>query len=242
MVAAPPLTRADLGSHTIERLRDGRYWQPDLFVVQWRDRRYIVKDYRARPPLFRWGAGLFSISREAKNYRRLAGLPGIPMFGGRIDRYALAVEFIPGRNADRFATGELSAGFFKELRAIIQGVHDRGVVLGDLRNSKNIMVTEQGRPVLIDFSTGFSRGGWWNPLQRWLYRIFERDDFLGVAKLKRRYAPELMTDEERRELDEGLPFERPAHALRDAFKHLVKRLAGAGTTRKRGVKDQKRSG
>jgi len=232
VVGAAALTRAELGRQTSELLRAGRYWQPDLVLVQWQGRRYVVKDYRARPPLYRWSVGALATCRESKNYRRLAGLPGIPAFGGRIDRYALAVEFIPGRNADRFTQGELPAAFFPELRTIIQGVHDRGVVLGDLRNSKNIMVTEQGRPVLIDFSTGFGRGGWWNPLQRWLYRIFEQDDFLGVAKLKRRYAPELMTDEERRALEEGLPFERPAHALRDAFKHIVKRLVGPGQKEK----------
>jgi hypothetical protein len=233
VVGTPPLTRSELSRQTSELLRAGRYWQPDLFLVHWQGRRYVVKDYRARPPLYRWSVGVLATCRESRNYRRMAGLPGIPAFGGRIDRYALAVEFIDGRNADRFKKGELSAAFFSELRTVIQGVHDRGVVLGDLRNSKNIMVTEQGRPVLIDFSTGFGRGGWWNPLQRWLYRIFEQDDFLGVAKLKRRYAPELMTDEERRGLDEGLPFERPAHALRDAFKHLVKRLAGTGQKEKR---------
>lgn len=233
MVGAAPLTRSELGSQTSEPLRAGRYWQPDLFLVRWNGRRYVVKDYRARPPLYRWSVGVLATCRESKNYRRLAGLPGIPAFGGRIDRYALAVEFIAGRNADLFKRGELPAAFFSELLTIIQGVHDRGVVLGDLRNSKNIMVTEQGRPVLIDFSTGFSRGGWWNPLQRWLYRIFEQDDCLGVAKLKRRYAPELMTDEERRGLEEGLPFERPAHALRDAFKQIVKRLVGPGQKVKR---------
>jgi hypothetical protein len=233
VVVAAALTRAELSSLTSECLRAGRYWQPDLWLVQWRGRPYVVKDYRSRPPLYRWSIGLLATRRESKNYQRLAGLPGIPAFGGRIDRFALAVEYIPGRNADRFKKGELPAAFFSELRAVIQGVHDRGVVLGDLRNSKNIMVTEQGRPMLIDFSTGFGRGGWWNPLQRWLFRIFERDDFLGVAKLKRRYAPELMTDDERRGLAEGLPFERPAHALRDAFKHLVKRLAGPGKKKKR---------
>lgn len=228
MVGAAPLTRSELGSQTSELFRAGRYWQPDLFLVQRQGRRYIVKDYGARPPLYRWSVGMLATCRESKNYRRLAGLPGIPDFGGRIDRYALAVELIAGRNADRFKRGELPATFFTELRTIIQGVHDRGVVLGDLRNSKNIMVTEQGRPMLIDFSTGFSRGGWWNPLQRWLYAIFERDDYLGVVKLKRRYAPELMTEEERLALEEGLPFERTAHVLRDAFKHIVKRLVGSG--------------
>ncbi|MBI3620614.1 MAG: hypothetical protein HY208_00300 [Nitrospirae bacterium] len=230
------LTRTELGDSPHELLRAGRYWQPDLFLVSRQGRRYVVKDYRARPPMYRWTAGILSTWREAKNYRRLAGLPGIPAFGGRIDRYALAVEFIPGRNADRFQKGELSPAFFSELRTIIQGVHDRGVVLGDLRNSKNIMVTEQGRPVLIDFSTGFGRGGWWNPLQRWLYRIFEQDDFLGVAKLKRRYAPELMTEEERRGLEEGLPLEGPAHALRDGFKAVVKRVVGAGQQGKKRIK------
>lgn len=237
MVVAAPLTRSELNSETSELLRAGRYWQPDLLLVNWQGRRYVVKDYRARPPLYRWSVGVLATFRESRNYRRLAGLPGIPAFGGRIDRYALAVELIPGRNADRFKKGELPAAFFSELRTIIQGVHDRGVVLGDLRNSKNIMVTEQGRPMLIDFSTGFGRGGWWNPLQRWLYGIFERDDYLGVAKLKRRYAPELLTDEERQGLDTGLPFERPAHALRDAFKHIVKRVVGTGQKGKKRMKD-----
>ncbi len=236
MVAAAPLTRTELDGHTGELLRAGRYWQPDLFIVHRQGRRYVVKDYRARPRIYRWSIGIMATWREAKNYRRLAGLPGIPAFGGRIDRYALAVEFIPGRNADRFTQGELPAAFFSELRTIIQGVHERGVVLGDLRNSKNIMVTEQGRPVLIDFSTGFGRGGWWNPLQRWLYRIFEQDDLLGVAKLKRRYAPELMTDEERRGLEEGLPLERPAHAMRDTFKAVIKRVIGPGQQGKNRVK------
>jgi RIO-like serine/threonine protein kinase len=166
--------------------------------------------------------------RESGNYHRLAGLEGIPAFGGRIDRYALAVEFIPGRNADRFRRGDLPASFFDELHRIVTGVHGRGVVLADLRNSKNIMVTEQWRPVLIDFSTAFSRGQWWNPVQRWLYGVFERDDYLGIAKLKRRYAPELMTEEERGALERGLPLEGPAHAVRDAFKKSLKWLFGPG--------------
>ena len=205
-----------------QRLRSGRYWQPDLGVVEWGGRRYVVKDYRARPPVYRWTVGLVATWREAKNYQRLAGLPGIPAFGGRIDRYALAVAWVPGRNADRFEPGQLPASFFEELRRIVMGVHERHIALADLRNSKNIMVTDQGRPVLIDFSTAFSRGRWWNPLQRWLYRIFEQDDYLAIAKLKRRYAPELMTEEERRGLEKGLPLERPAHAVRDAFKTGVK--------------------
>lgn len=225
---AGPLTRADLSAPTTRSLRPGRYWQPDLTVVEWNGRPYVVKDYRARPPVYRWGIGLVATWREAKNYQRLAGLPGIPAFGGRIDRYALAVEWVPGRTADQLSKGGVPAAFFEELRRVITGVHERGVVLCDLRNSKNIMVTDQWRPVLIDFSTGFSRGGWWNPLQRWLYQIFEQDDYLAIAKLKRRYAPALMTEDERSGLDRGLPLERPAHALRDAFKKMVKLVFGPG--------------
>ncbi|MEW6325606.1 MAG: hypothetical protein AB1515_09505 [Nitrospirota bacterium] len=228
---ARPLRRADLAAHTVRWLRPGRYWQPDLTVVEWNGRSYVVKDYRARPRVYRWGVGLVATWREAKNYRRLAGLPGIPAFGGRIDRYALAVEWIEGRNADRLDKGGVPASFFEELRRIIASVHERGVVLCDLRNSKNIMVTGEWRPVLIDFSTAFSRGRWWNPLQRWLYRIFEQDDYLAVAKLKRRYAPELMTEEERSGLERGVPFERPAHAARDGFKKGLKWIFGPGGRR-----------
>jgi hypothetical protein len=236
-VGAGPVTRADLERHTVERLRPGRYWQPDLTVIDHHGRRFVVKDYRARPRLYRWGLGMLATWREAKNYRRLAGVPGIPAFGGQIDRYALAVELIPGRNADRFQKGELSAAFFEELQKIVMAVHARGVVVADLRNSKNIMVSETGHPHLIDFSTGFSRGGWWNPLQRWLYGVFEQDDWLGVAKLKRRYAPELLTEAERRGLDEGLPLERPAHAVRDAFKKSLKWLFGPGQSGNKRMKD-----
>ena len=222
------MTRASLTAQPVEVLRPGRYWQPDLFVINYRDCRYVVKDYRHRPWFYRWGLGIVATWREARNYRRLEGLPGIAGFGGQIDRFALAVECIPGRNADRFTKGELPASFYEELRKVITGVHERGVVVADLRNSKNIMVSESGHPYLIDFSTSFSRGSWWNPLQRWLYGIFEQDDFLAVAKLKQRYSPELMTAEEREGLERGLPLEGPAHAVRDTFKKCLKLFLGPG--------------
>jgi predicted Ser/Thr protein kinase len=209
-------------------LREGELWKPDIFLVQKDGKRAIIKDYLSKPFFFRFFIGIFSTRREAYIYSKLRGLPGIPHCLGLVDRYAIAVAYIPGRNASELDEGELSPHFFKKLREIIDSIHDRGVVLCDLRNIKNVILGDDGEPYLIDFSTAFQKGGRFNFFKNGLYRIFFQDDLLGIAKLKKNKAIALLTEEERMALEKGVFLQKEAIYIKLKGRSFLKRLFGIG--------------
>ncbi len=223
-MAIDGLTREDLSTKMVEVLREGKPWQPDILLVRLESGQAVVKDYAPRGFLYRFFVGVWSTWREAAIYRKLAGIRGIPSCLGKIDRHALAIEYIPGKTASKFKRGELSPEFFIKLRRVIDAVHDRGIVLCDMRNNKNVIVTEAGDPVLIDFCTAFGRGSRLNFIRTGIYNIFYRDDLLGIAKLKKNLAPELMTPHEREGLEKGLPFQKEVILVRDVVRGFLKKL------------------
>ncbi|MBI3610843.1 MAG: hypothetical protein HY204_09110 [Nitrospirae bacterium] len=218
------ITRENLVHRRVESLRPAKPWQPDIFLVQGETKPVVVKDYRPRGFLYRFFVGLPSTWNEARIYRKLAGIPGIPRCHGKLDRYALAIEYIEGRNASKFKAGDLPHQFFHRLKRIVDAVHGRNIVLCDLRNKKNIMVSKNGEPYLIDLCTAFERGGRWNLVRNGLYKIFYQDDYLGLAKLRRQLAPELLTPAEADQLDRGLFMQKEAVAVRNFCVRWLKQL------------------
>jgi hypothetical protein len=209
-------------------IREGNPWKPDIFIIKKEGKRIIVKDYASKPFFFRFFFGTISTLREAYIYRKLHGLPGIPEFLGLVDRYAIAVAYIPGRNASELNQGELTPLFFKKLKEIVDAVHNRGIVLCDLRNSKNVIVGDNGEPYLIDFSTAFQKGGRFNFLKNGLYGIFLQDDLLGIAKLKKNKATPLLTEEERLALEKGLFLQKEVIYIKLKSRSFLKKLFGGG--------------
>lgn len=220
------ISRENLPGRVIQILRPAKPWQPDVLLVRGDHGKVVVKDYRPRGFLYRVFVGLPSTWNEARIYRKLSGVTGIPRCWGRLDRYALAIEYVEGRNASAFKPGELPHEFFRRLEAVVARIHDRQIALCDLRNKKNIMVGNDGAPYLIDLCTAFERGRSWNLPRNWIHGIFLRDDLLGLAKLKRQLAPELLSDEEALALDRGLPFQNQAVAIRNRVVRILKRLVG----------------
>jgi RIO-like serine/threonine protein kinase len=153
----------------------------------------MVKDVRRKNFFLRWTLGFWLIHKEWKIYSRLAGMQGIPQPIERIDRFAFAMEFIPGRPILRGESLPLS--FFKELERALREIHERGVVHMDLRHKGNILVSEKGEPFLIDFnsSLAFKEKGL---LRRYLFPLLRWVDDGGFLKLKKRVSPSLMTPEE----------------------------------------------
>jgi predicted Ser/Thr protein kinase len=171
----------------------GNFGKPDLNQIEWEGRSLMVKDVRSKKFFLRWTLGLWLIHKEWKIYSRLSGAKGIPQPVERIDRFAFAMEFIPGRSILR---GEpLPPSFLPELEKVLREVHGRGVVHLDLRHKGNILVTEKGEPFLIDFNSSFAfkEKGF---LRRFLFPLLRWVDYGGLLKLKKRISPSLMTPEE----------------------------------------------
>jgi hypothetical protein len=189
------MKRQDLERGRFIPIQKDRWCKPDISRVDVGGRRLIVKDVSGKCFFYRWTLGLLAIRREWKVYSRLVGVRGIPGGAGRIDRFAFALEFIPGKAIQRDEA--LPRSFFVDLGRILKEVHERGVVHLDLRHKGNILASDEGEPFLIDFnwSLAFERKGF---LYHVLFPLLTWVDEGGFLKLKQRVSPSSMTPEELR--------------------------------------------
>jgi serine/threonine protein kinase len=168
----------------------GSFGKPDLNRVEVEGRILMVKDVRRKNLFLRWTLGLWLIRKEWKIYARLKGTPGVPEPVERIDRFAFAMEFLPGRPIKRGET--LLPSFFSQLEQILEETHKRGVVHLDLRHKGNVLISDRGEPFLIDFNSSFSfkeKG----LFRRLLFPLLRWVDYGGLLKLKERVLPHSMT-------------------------------------------------
>jgi serine/threonine protein kinase len=185
--------REDFEHGIVSCVKGKAFGKPDLNQVKVEGWSLMVKDVRRKNFFLRWTLGLWLIHKEWKIYSRLTGMKGIPQPVGRIDRFAFAMEFIPGRPILR---GELlPSSFFSDLERVLREVHDRGVVHLDLRHKGNILVSENGEPFLIDFNSSFAFKEK-RFLRRYLFPLLRWVDYGGLLKLKKRISPSSMTPEE----------------------------------------------
>jgi predicted Ser/Thr protein kinase len=87
------------------------------------------------------------------------------------------------------------AAFFRSARRALRAIHGAKLTHNDLAKEQNWLRTSDGRAVLTDFqlATRFSR-------RHGLFRLAAYEDLRHLLKHKRRYAPETLTNAERRVL------------------------------------------
>jgi hypothetical protein len=202
-----PLSRAEYEATAGANLARPAWYKPALRPLVFRGIPVLVKDFRPCPLPWRLTWGRLMVARECAIYAALAGLPGIPRFLGRLDADAIAVERVEGRDLSHYRKGTLPAGFVDRLETVVRGLHERGVVHLDLRQRRNILVAAGEAPVLIDFASALRL-----PKGSALLRVLAVTDRSGVAKLRRKHAPDTLSDDDRRLL--RLQSLRPLKAAR----------------------------
>ena len=166
-------TRAALSGPGVRVLRRGAGRKADLLVVGDGDGARVVKDFSGRGAFGRrFGAWL--VGRELRAYAQLQDHPAVPSGAERIDDHAFSVAFRPGEIMGPGLAGKVPDRFADDLLAAVREMHARGVVHLDLRHRSNVLASEGGRPVLIDFASAlrFRPGGWAHrlvlPLLGWI--------------------------------------------------------------------------
>ena len=188
-----PFGRDTLASAPRQLLREGRWANAVVFVIEHRGERWTVKDFRPRGFIVRNTIGRILVGRETAGLRRLQGVAGVPQRAFRIDAHALAYLFVPAKHMS--GSNPPPAGFFAAFERLLNQVHAvGGLVHLDTRNRRNVLVSEAGEPVLIDFQSQV--GTRWMPaaMRRWI----ERFDMAGVYKHWARISPDTI-DESRRD-------------------------------------------
>jgi RIO-like serine/threonine protein kinase len=185
-----PFGRDALKRDTSRVLNEGRWANAVLYVIEHDAERWVVKDFGSRTWLVRNTIGRLLIGREFSALHRLQGIEGVPRQPFRLDAFALGYRFVAGATLARTTLEAPHAGFFCALERLMQQVHEVGLVHLDSRNSRNILVTENAQPALIDFQSHL--GTRWMPraLRRWL----EAYDMAGVYKHWARRSPDTIDE------------------------------------------------
>jgi RIO-like serine/threonine protein kinase len=184
-----PFTREQFEQAPQEVLSRGRWANAVLRLHRQGGERWVVKDFRPRAFAVRNTIGRLLIRREMRALRRLAGVAGVPAGAFRLDAHALAYRWIPGEPLRHANLGQRAADFFARLERLLGEVHAKGgIVHLDVRNGRNVLVSERGEPVLLDFQSHV--GTRWMPagLRRWAERL----DLAGVYKHWEQRRPETL--------------------------------------------------
>jgi hypothetical protein len=120
--------RGDLTAAPRELLRDGRFANARVERVHIGGVDWIFKDFSSRAFIVRHTVGRFLLARELRALRRLDGIPGIPDRAFRVDAFAIAARFVPGRTLARLDGALITTPYLVALEGLLQQVHRRGLV------------------------------------------------------------------------------------------------------------------
>jgi hypothetical protein len=174
-------------------LRDGQWANARVELVHINAYAWTVKDFSSRAWWVRNSIGRFLLRRELRVLKQLNGIDGISCNAFRIDAFALASQFLPGRVLAHVKPNEVGMDFFPQLETLVHKMHARKIVHLDIRGPKNILLQPDGRPAIIDFQSSISTR--WMP--SFLRRILEDIDIGGVYKRWNLWQPQNLDDTRR---------------------------------------------
>lgn len=180
-------------------LVSGKGVKADLRRVEWQGVTLVVKTFLNKSAPVRW-FGRYQIMREARAYRRLEGMPSIPVLHDGPDPYTLVMDYVEGKRLTRIRREPTpKRPVVEKLQRIITALHERGVAHLDLRRRDNILVDRDGEVHLIDFATAHvSSPG--TLRRRFFFPHFRSIDRGAFLKWKHLLTPEDLTEREERKL------------------------------------------
>ncbi len=149
--------RHEIAAATVKYLYAAPPHKADLKIVDLGDGPMVIKDYADKP----WWCrlyGPFFIGHESRAYSYISPIAGLPVFFGRVDRHALAIEMIDGEwliaIPERF---EKRSQHFGQLRRLMDRLAAAGFLHLDIRTRRNIMMRRDGEIVALDLEVALWR-------------------------------------------------------------------------------------
>lgn len=199
-----PFTVDDLQKNPPRVLARGRWANADLFLYGQDPGAWVIKDFGPCSAPVRLSLGIFMVRRELHALNRLQGIPGIAGEPFRLSPFALAYRFIPGETLkEARRTGRITPSFFVSLEDSVQRMHARGIVHLDIRYMRNILITPQGEPAILDFQSSIDLGR----IPRKFHALLKAIDLSGVYKCWQKVCPGTL-DPERAALLESVQKKR----------------------------------
>jgi serine/threonine protein kinase len=187
-----PFTLEDIRANPPRVLSRGRWANADLFLFDAGEYTWVIKDFSPCRMPVRYTIGIFMARRELQALKRLQGIPGIAADPFRLSLFALAYRYVPGTTLkEARRTGVVTPRFFEELEVLVQRMHERGIVHLDIRYMRNILITPEGEPALLDFQSGLML----DRIPRMFHAPLKAIDLSGVYKCWHNICPDTMGPE-----------------------------------------------
>jgi predicted Ser/Thr protein kinase len=152
----------------------------------------IRRDTHDVPFPLRWIARRL-LAREAQALAVLEELDGIPKLI-RADQSSLDRSYVDGVVMQEGRPGNID--YYHAAARIVRRMHRLGVVHNDLAKEPNFLLTNDGKPAIVDFQLS-----WFAQQRGPLFRILAREDIRHLLKHKRTYCPDRLTRREKSILD-----------------------------------------
>ena len=130
-----------------------------------------------------WRLRQATLLREHQAYQRLAGLSGFAPCYGLVDQRFLVLGHVSG-TPFRQADIDDREQFFDQLLERIQAMHSRGIAHGDLKRKDNLLVSDQGEPIILDLGAATLLRAGFHPVNQRLFRFMRQTDLNAWIKLK----------------------------------------------------------
>lgn len=220
------LTIKNLTEKQIQVLRRPSSTRPAIRLVEENGIQGVVKDFSVNGFVYRTLIGRFLLWRERRSYQQLKGIKGIPVFYRNIDGLALVISRVPGTDLEQLSGEEKpDAVFFQKLSDLIQECHNNGVAHCDLKRCSNLMKDRFGNPYIVDWAAAITEKEFFLYPLKAIYRRFVEDDLKAVTKLKLRFCPTVVTEEEEKNYSQRGIGERAIRAVRDAARKYLQKIA-----------------
>lgn len=207
-------------------LRASSSTRPTIWIVEENGVRAVIKDFSANRFLFRNSVGRLLIWREARAYKRLQGMRGVPSLYRVIDGLALVTEYIPGRSLENLEKAmRLPDSFFEGMKDLVDCIHERGLAHCDLKRAANTLLGNDGLPYIVDWAASISEREFGFPPLNLVYKRFLLDDHMAVIKLKLRHTPETVRPDEQDRYEYRGSVEIIIRAIRDRLREFLQRTA-----------------
>ncbi len=128
------------------------------------------------------------LRHEYRIYQKLEGMKYIPACYGMANNEFLVIEYVQGQTI-RDARPDANSEYYNKLFTAIEEMHRRGVAHFDLKRKENLLVSNQGDPVIIDFGVSIAYKGGWHLLNAYLFKLASQFDMNAWVRHKsnRRY-------------------------------------------------------
>ena len=108
---------------------------------------------------------------------------------------------------------------------LVEAFHRRGLCHCDLKRAANVLVGDDGRPYIIDWSAAILEKEFKFFPARLIYKRFLLDDRHAVIKFQLRHCPEAIHPEDLRRYQDRSAVERAVRKLRDRARRFLQKVA-----------------